>query len=78
MSSERVEQLMRDVRGAKLPPRTFENGSDNFGVSHAWMSSTLNYWREEFDWSVSRCFVANSWRLTCSLFPQEKARETHQ
>lgn len=50
--SDKVEQMKRDVESARLPPRTFENGSDNFGVSHAWMSSTLKYWREEFDWSV--------------------------
>lgn len=50
MTSAQLEQLKRDVESARLPPRTFENGSTDFGVSHAWMSSTLKYWREEFDW----------------------------
>jgi hypothetical protein len=82
ITDSQLEELQQLLRLGRLPRATYENAvqqEGQFGVTREWMSSTRDYWADEFDWQVvARVPSSDGLASLRSPFPQAQARELHQ
>ncbi|ORY88991.1 epoxide hydrolase hyl1 [Leucosporidium creatinivorum] len=65
-----LEELHQLLRLGRLAPPTYENAvqqEGQFGVTREWMSSTRDYWVNEFDWRKQERYINSFLQYTATV-----------